>query len=94
MDREKLIEALDKCYGQPETCGVSSCPYWDLRHPYCECEDRMRKDAIAVLKENEPQQAELRNTTWYCPRCRNPVTMFDYGEFNKYCGFCGQRVIF
>ena len=94
MDREKLIEALDKCYGQPETCGVSSCPYWDLRDPYCECEDRMRKDAIALLEENEPQQAELRNTTWYCPRCKNPVTIFDYGEFNKYCGFCGQRVIF
>ena len=53
MDREKLIEALDKCYGQPETCGVSSCPYWDLRDPYCECEDRMRKDAIALLKEQE-----------------------------------------
>ncbi len=49
---------------------------------------------MALLKENEPQQAELRNMTWFCPRCKNPVEFFSFGEFNHYCAFCGQAVKF
>ena len=77
MDREKLIEALDKCYGQPETCGVSSCPYWDLRDPYCECEDRMRKDAIALLKEQEERIKILEHQIETITKWRAHAGAFD-----------------
>ena len=77
MDREKLIEALDKCYGQPETCGVSSCPYWDLRDPYCECEDRMRKDAIALLKEQEERIKILEHQIETITKWRANAGAFD-----------------
>ena len=95
IDREKVIEALH-CRAYDDDFPCSICAYYRPdEKPVAKCDYRgLMDDAIALLKENEPQQAELRNTTWYCPRCKNPVTMFDYGEFNKYCGFCGQRVIF
>jgi len=83
-EREKIIVTIQNRIDEARNKGLKTTTIFISTLSKC----------MALLKENEPQQAELRNATWYCPRCKNPVTMFDYGEFNKYCGFCGQKVIF
>ena len=52
------------------------------------------KQLIREDMENQPTQAELRGPTWFCLRCKNPVEKFNFGEFNNYCAFCGQKVTF
>ena len=46
-----------------------------------------------LIRREMPQKAELRNQTWFCQKCKNPVEMFNAGEFNNYCPFCGQKLI-
>ena len=46
-----------------------------------------------LIRREMPQKAELNNQTWFCPKCKNPVEMFNAGEFNNYCPFCGQKLI-
>ena len=50
-DREKVIKGLECCTTSEELCGM--CPYNDPipRHPNC---DQLEKDALALLKEQEP----------------------------------------
>lgn len=52
------------------------------------------KQLIREDMENQPKQAELRGTEWWCPRCKNHIEMMHAGEFNKFCAFCGQKVMF
>ena len=52
------------------------------------------KQLIRKDMENQPKQAELRGTEWWCPRCKNHIEMMHAGEFNKFCAFCGQKVMF
>ena len=43
---------------------------------------------------NQPKEAELREQEWFCPRCKNHIEMMHAGEFNNFCAFCGQKVMF
>ena len=52
------------------------------------------KQLIREDMENQPKEAELRGTEWWCPRCKNHIEMMHAGEFNKFCAFCGQKVMF
>ena len=52
------------------------------------------KQLIREDMENQPKQAELRETEWWCPRCKNHIEMMHAGEFNKFCAFCGQKIYF
>ena len=52
------------------------------------------KQLIREDMENQTKQAELRGTEWWCPRCKNHIEMMHAGEFNKFCAFCGQKVMF
>ena len=47
-----------------------------------------------LIRREMPKMAELYNQTWFCPKCKNPVEEFNFGEFNNYCPFCGQKLIF
>ena len=46
-----------------------------------------------LIRREMPEMAELNNQTWFCPKCKNPVEEFGFGEFNNYCPFCGQKLI-
>ena len=46
-----------------------------------------------LIRREMPEMAELNNQTWFCPKCKNPVEEFNFGEFNNYCPFCGQKLI-
>ena len=52
------------------------------------------KQLIREDMENQPKQAEIRGTEYWCPRCKNHIEMMHAGEFNNFCAFCGQRVKF
>ena len=45
-----------------------------------------------LIRREMPQKAELSNQRWFCPKCKNPVEVFNAGEFNNYCPFCGQAL--
>ena len=63
------------------------------------CMKALMKDAIALLKENEPQlvisegQCKVELDYWarkgFCPKCHQVVLWMVNRE---YCGFCGQAV--
>lgn len=48
-DREKVIKGLEICYIPPSKC--DDCPY----HGREDCTDALCLDALALLKEQEPQ---------------------------------------
>ena len=94
IDIQKLMKALDECYGQPETCGVEHCYYWEQRHPYCECMEAMHKDAVELLKEKPALATKVDleggdRTYWYvCGECHTYL-----GNRSKYCPECGRKII-
>ena len=92
-DREKVINGIEMCISSDE-CSVDKCPYY-IR-PNNEsglCWDRLMKDALALLKEQESMQVKysaiggLRYGA--CPKCNARV---DNLVNPKACGFCGQEL--
>ena len=73
ITREKVIEGLRHCtshddgrdkFGGVGKCG--GCPYYGH-----DCTGRMKKDALALLKEQE--NASKRNPVIVCPHCGKRV---------------------
>lgn len=65
MNREKVIKGLEHCtshddgrdkFGGVGKCG--GCPYYGH-----DCTDRMKKDALAVLEEQEAEIERLKTPT-------------------------------
>ena len=57
-DREKVIYSIERCTCHvPDTC--RDCAY-DAGHPYNECVELMLKDALALLKAQEPRVMTLK----------------------------------
>lgn len=57
-DREKVIKRLEKCTNEAEFCGgekENSCPYFYD----CNCRTQMEKDALELLKAQEPRVMTL-----------------------------------
>ena len=94
-DREKVINALERCesYGYCEDTG---CPYYENVH----CLELLRKDALTLLKEQEPVLLENQhkpgghfinaNSPWIskCPKCGKKVE----GRQTRFCKYCGKAV--
>ncbi len=97
-DREKVIKGLEACLAAEVTEDENpceSCPYFFDEM----CQSAIKKDALALLKEQEAKTVELiqmdRNGQWgadltgYCPSCKRPLK----SRFSKrFCGECGQAV--
>ena len=71
MDREKVIKGLEHCtshddgrdkFGGVGKCG--GCPYYGH-----DCTDRMKKDALALLKEQKAEHRRL--LSWLGKFCRH-----------------------
>ena len=101
INKEKVIKGLEACTAwdglhqcQPKFYGYD-CPYDDE----ADCKLALMKDALALLKEKEPQpvifdrQCEEEPDHWvrkgFCPKCHQVVLWMVNRE---YCGFCGQKV--
>lgn len=100
MDREKVISGLQRCRLMNKV-NCDKCPYdYNGRgNGKSECTAELAEDALALLKEQEPQsvifdrQCEVAPGHWerkgFCPKCHQVVLWIVNRE---YCGFCGQAV--
>ncbi len=84
MDREKVIKALE-CYERTAGERCKNCPYADSDM----CVEEMSKDALELLKKQEPVEPELEGggSCWWhvCPECHGTVDKDDH-----FCRHCGQ----
>ena len=78
LNREKVIGALTACARGNITCKQSGCPYWG---EYDDCIGKMARDALELLKEQEPVK----------PRKILPCITRPVGGY--VCGHCGIRFL-
>jgi ssDNA-binding Zn-finger/Zn-ribbon topoisomerase 1 len=99
--REKVIRGLECCMsGQLDGLGCSRvpCPY----NLFEDCEGILHRDALALLKAQEPVMVEERadTNTINCPECgqrfarvgRDKSIYLDTDEEPNYCPKCGKAV--
>jgi hypothetical protein len=88
-DLENVIRGIELCGYQDGMPQCDSCPY-DGK----DCWTRLKRDALSLLKAQEPKQAEwsaqpFANNVWRCGGC--------YSKLNRrrkdnYCWYCGMPV--
>ncbi len=97
VDVEKVIKGLETCIKPGFKYCTSECPYFNKDDYRYDC-DRMKNDAIELLKEQEPvkpvdihiyRKMFVNVRSGYCPICNNPV---DEEEGNNFCCTCGRRL--
>ena len=97
---EKATKGLNCCFRTETTETCEECPYYDrvlleLGH---KCASMMRRDIERILQQLRPLPAGIMarpgGYSYFCPRCKNPVDYFSFGEFNSFCAFCGQAIDF
>ena len=95
--RKKVIKGLECCMsGQPDGLGCSRvpCPY----NQFEDCEGILHRDALALLKAQEPVKPMLARGWYWCGGvgCRNSLTSArdDDSPVRKpnYCEKCGRPV--
>lgn len=96
MDRDKVIKALECCtkkiciYKDTE----KECPYWELCGEYEDafedCTTALAKDAIALLKAQEPVKPKWQKGYAYCGKCGYKLHWIV--DQNNFCPNCGQEV--
>lgn len=87
-DREKVIRGLEVC--TTDFCS-EECPYYQCDG--LSCHGPLMRDALALLKEQEPKMVVQTTSTIRCPGCGKQIT--SKGAIHreiKYCWKCGQAV--
>ena len=82
-DREKAIRGLECCIDPNVSC--CECPYYNYGH--CDPDD-VRRDALALLKEQEAVKPIVGYGCYICGVCKNPLTSVS----QKFCSECGKAV--
>lgn len=99
-DLEKVIYSIERCICHvPDAC--RDCGYDN--HEYNECVEKLLRDALELLKEQEPVKPTVRVDTWICSKCghtlesqeliddkENPQVLIH--EQYEYCPNCGRKV--
>ena len=84
-DREKVIKAIEICY-----FGNHSCTECELFYVE-DCNDKLMRDALVLLKEQEPVHVQKRKFArlwlWCCGSCGVAIT-----EGDRFCRMCGKAV--
>ena len=88
-DQEKLatvIKGLELCSREPgQTIGcLLDCPYDNVDA----CKKKLMRDALALLKAQEPVKPIENAGFYYCGACRYAFT----SARQKYCSECGRAV--
>ena len=92
-DREKVMCGLECCSINTRTLSIPlcrSCPY--IKEPF-PCTYSLMRDALAILKEQEPKMVVKTTSTIRCPGCGKQIT--SKGAIHreiKYCWKCGQAI--
>ena len=100
-DREKVFQGLECCANR-SSCS-EKCPYDKLGDSLDDCVPQLARDAIILLKEQEPIKPTLSVDTWICSKCghtlesqeliddkENPQVLVH--EQYEYCPCCGRKV--
>lgn len=97
-DREKVIKALELCTSKIETrtqTPCNTCPYHNIIYhgvlgDGCCNEQSLKRDALALLKEDEPLKPKLSESglLYRCRACGRPLTKY----LDKFCPKCGRAV--
>lgn len=92
-DREKVIKGLERLIGTAGCVAIydsdcKSCPYKHING----CVDQVLKDALELLKAQEPKKAENEHEEMglifsECGCCHNAIR-----RPWRYCPFCGKAV--
>jgi len=83
VDREKVIKGL-YAHGYKD---CKSCPYWGSGlHGSSECKE-LAREALSLLREQEPVKPIRLENWWKCPSCSGNIV-----ANMKYCPRCGRAV--
>lgn len=87
MTRREIIKAIETCYTVGHNC--TECPLFAED----DCNDKLMRDALELLKEQEPKLVRYTASTVRCPNCNKQITTKGciHREIN-YCWKCGQAV--
>ena len=95
-DMEKVIKGLELCTNISQDGCMMLCPYKDETDETYSgfCEQVLKQDALALLKEQEPIPVEICGKIFDtkvgdCPHCGERLNSEVYP---RWCGFCGQAV--
>lgn len=95
-DREKVLNGLEACADRTGAL-CRTCPY-DFVHNE-NCMGDMARDALELLKEQEPVKPVVNVDEWVCGCCGlsveqqrmiHPGAIFH--DFFEYCPHCGKKV--
>lgn len=88
-DREKVIKGLECCKIPFIKCYDGGCPYFENDG----CKARLKGDALALLKAQEPQPPIIVNGRRFqikkCPKCYMTIKA---DEKPNFCSNCGKAV--
>ena len=85
-DREKVLRWLTIC-GENMDCS-ECCPYLTEKYKDpVECMSALMRDALELLKEQEPVEPIKLENWWKCPSCSGNIVCN-----MKYCPGCGRKV--
>jgi len=97
-NREKVLNALENCTAKPKCrdCWWKECEH---EHETVEIPLTLAKDALSLLKAQEPIKPKVDIDTWVCGNCGTRVehqsmigTNAVLAETFKFCPECGQAV--
>ena len=85
-DREKVVRGLEHCVGE-EHANCENCPYL-MDVVGVGCYTRLKRDALALLKEQEAVEPIGGYGFYICGVCKNPLN----SASQKFCSECGKAV--
>lgn len=108
-DREKVIKALQQCVGYEDVDNKYTCIYDGDTNPNCpyggtggngvSCMTKMMRDALALLKAQEPVEPVVDIDTWKCGNCGHTLEHQEllgdnvlFHEQYNFCPECGRAV--
>lgn len=99
VDREKVIKGLVWCMNEKHDCyREKGCPY-ENEGEDIGCKYALHRDALALLKAQEPVKPVVDIDTWKCGNCRHTLEHQEllgdnvlFHEQYNYCPECGRAV--
>ena len=83
IELEKVIKAIEICYSEKHNC--TECELFYVE----DCNDKLMRDVLELLKEQEPKLVKIDGDDVLCPSCGNEL--YTYPR-QKFCDECGQAV--
>jgi len=91
-DREKVIRGLEVCSTVEDLAPCpNECPY-HKPDAVCYGTARLMRDALALLREQEPVGVVKGIGYLYCGGCKTALAPLDWPKPWKFCPWCGRRV--